>query len=335
MSNDMSGTGGVGTGGVGTGGVGTGGVGTGGVPTTGGVPGSGGAILASGGSPNTGGGFGSGGDVGSGGAMSTGGGGNVANPSPGCAMNKPRPANGVVYKAGESWLVFPDSYDGSTPFPVVVAFHGCGGGNKGDANNTEFKGHLDGTDIGNNYIRALPLSISDGGCYDQPGDMARAKELFTDLVDNYCVDLDRVFGVGHSYGAGFLMGMTGNSGDFNHFGFRGIAPVAGWRIGNANVQVPTLYTQAIMDSQRNNSDGADAVEKIVEVNGCDTQSSEYAVDSCNSTSGGVSVTPGCKVYSNCDEPTIWCRHNDPAYGTSYHGIPCFWNDTAYEFFESL
>lgn len=250
-------------------------------------------------------------------------------------MNKPRPNNGIVYDAGKSWLIFPESYDGTTPFPVVVGFHGCGGGNKGDANNTEFKGHFDGTDIADNYIRALPLSISDGGCYDQPGDMDRAKALFTELINNYCVDLDSVFGVGHSYGAGFLMGMTGNSGNFNHFRFRGIAPVAGWRIGNASVEVATLYTQAIMDSQRDNSDGADAVEKIVEVNSCDMSPAVYQVDSCNSSSGGVAVDPGCKVYSNCSEPTIWCRHNDPAYGTSYHGIPCFWNDLVFEFFESL
>ena len=259
----------------------------------------------------------------------------MPNPSPGCALNTPRPANGIVYKAGESWLIFPQIYDGSTPLPVVVGFHGCGSGNKGNAQNTEFKGHFDGTEIGKNYIRALPLSISDGGCYNQAGDMNRAKALFTELVDNYCVDLDRVFGVGHSYGAGYLMGMTANASNFNHFGFRGIAPVAGWEINNANIQVPTMYVQGIMDQEREGGDGANVAARVAQVNGCETSSTPYPTMACNSSSGGGAVNSGCVLYKNCDETTVWCRHNDPAYGTSYHGIPCFFNATAYDFFESL
>ncbi len=345
-STGGAGTGGAGTGGdatgggFGTGGFGTGGFGTGGGLGTGGGFGSGGDVGTGGGFGTGGdvgtGGFGTGGDTGTGGDMGTGGMDSVmANPSPGCSQSNGRPSNGTVYKAGESWLLFPQSYDGSTPYPVVVGFHGCGSGNKGDANNTEFKGVFDGTDIGDNYIRALPLSISSGGCYDQAGDMDRAKALFTELVDNYCVDLDRVFGVGHSYGAGFLMGMTANSGNFNHFGFAGIAPVAGWLIGSSNIQVPTLYTQGIMDQERGGGDGADVVAKIAQVNSCDPTPSDFAVNSCNSSSGGGSVDPGCRIYNNCDVETIWCRHNDPAYGTSYHGIPCFWRDLVFDFFEGL
>ncbi len=316
---------GMGTGGglVSTGGgTATGGAGTGGVAGTGAMAGTGGAGTGGEGT----GGMGTGGD---------GGGGEMAVPSPGCSKATARPANGTVYKAGESWLLFPEKYDGTTPLPVVVGFHGCGGGNKGNASNTEFKGHFDGTDIGNNYVRALPLSISDGGCYDSAGDMGRAKALFTELVENYCVDLSRVFAVGHSYGSGFLMGMTANKNDFDHFGFRGIAPVAGWEINSANIQVPTMYVQGITDSERGGGDGANVAARVANVNGCDMASTEYPTIACNSSSGGAPVNSGCKLYSGCDETTVWCRHNDQSYGTSFHGIPCFFNDTAYKFFESL
>ncbi len=300
--------------------------GSGGAGSDGVEAGSGGANLSTG----TGG-------TGSGGIDGTGAttGGEMAVPSPGCSKATARPADGVVYKAGESWLVFPEKYNGQTPLPVVVGFHGCGSGNKGTATGTEFKGHFDGTDIGNNYVRALPLSIDDGGCYSNAGDMARAKALFTNLVENYCVDLSRVFGVGHSYGAGFLMGMTGNKGDFDHFGFRGIAPVAGWEIASANVQVPTMYVQAYKDTQRDNSDGANVAARVGKVNGCGTDTTPFPTIACNSSSGGAPVDSGCKLYSACDETTIWCRHNDQAYGTSFHGIPCFYNETVYDFFESL
>lgn len=327
----VAGTGGATTGGApATGGTGTstGGVGTGGT-ATGGVDGTG-ATAATGGASTGGAGTGGSDTGGTGGSVDT-----MTEPSPGCAKTTARPANGVVYKAGESWLIFPEKYDGTTPLPVIVGFHGCGSGNKGNAEKTEFKGQFDGSDIGDNYVRALPLSISDGGCYDQGGDMDRAKALFTNLVENYCVDLSRVYGVGHSYGAGFLMGMTGNKGNFDHFGFRGIAPVAGWEIASANVQVPTMYVQGTMDAERDGGDGANVAARVATVNGCNMDSTPYPTDACNSQSDGAAVTSGCKLYNECDEPTMWCRHNDKHYGTSYHGIPCFFNDTAYEFFESL
>lgn len=317
----------------------------GGLASGGSVAGSSGGSTASGGSLSDGSGGAATGGNGSGGEDSgeTGSGGGTvvaeANPSPGCSKGTARPQGGTIYKAGESWLIFPEKYDGTTPLPVLFGFHGCGSGNKGNAQRTEFLDLTRNSGFEDNYVVAAPLSISDGGCYDQAGDMARAKQLYTDLVENYCVDLDRVFATGHSYGSGFLMGMTGNKADFDHFGWAGIAPVSGWKINNQSVLVPTMYIQGIQDSERKvngvASDGAEVVEKIVEVNECSMTSKAYAVDACNSNHDQAPVDAGCKEYDECGVRTIWCRHDDSDYGGTFHGVPCFYRQAVYDFFESL
>jgi|GEM_PF-5222116 len=40
------------------------------------------------------------------------------------------------------------------------------------------------------------------------------------------------------------------------------------------------------------------------------------------------------VVGGCSVKTRWCNHNDPSYGTSNHGIPCFGARAIYDFFES-
>ncbi len=53
------------------------------------------------------------------------------------------------------------------------------------------------------------------------------------------------------------------------------------------------------------------------------------------TSSGTSVSPGCVSYQGCQQPTIWCSHNDPAYSNTNHGWPCFATKAMYDFFTAL
>jgi poly(3-hydroxybutyrate) depolymerase len=231
--------------------------------------------------------------------------------------------------------VFPEKYDGTTPLPVLFGFHGCGGG--GDANGTPYIDIIEGTPFETDYVLAAPVS-SVTNCYDYKVDMPKAKALFTELVENYCVDMSRVFATGHSYGAGGMvqtLTASSNVADFEHFNFKAIVPVAGWGIFNQSTVVPTMYIQGVTDAERDNGDGHEAVEKIVEVNGCDVQSAAYPVDACNSSHDGAPVNAGCKSYTGCDVPTIWCSHDDSSYGGTFHGIPCFYQQAMYDFFESL
>ncbi len=337
-----------------------GGGGSGGEPSSGGTLGSGGATAngtggASGGAGNASGGTGgstgstggnaSGGTGGStGGADSTGGTGggptNDAVPSPGCSKGSTRPASGRVYEDGQSprgpsWLVFPEKYDGNTPLPVLFGFHGCGGG--GDSKGTPYIDITKGTPFETEYILAAPVS-SVTNCYDYKVDMPKAKALFTELIENYCVDMSRVFATGHSYGAGGMvqtLTASSNAADFAHFNFKAIVPVAGWGIFNQSTVVPTMYIQGVTDAERENGDGHEAVEKIVQVNHCESTSVPYPVDACNSSHDQAPVNAGCKEYDNCGARTIWCSHDDSSYGGTFHGIPCFYQQAMYDFFESL
>jgi polyhydroxybutyrate depolymerase len=49
----------------------------------------------------------------------------------------------------------------------------------------------------------------------------------------------------------------------------------------------------------------------------------------------ASVHPGCVEYADCDAPTQFCNHDDPQYGTTNHGVPCFGPSVVFDFFESL
>lgn len=324
---------------------------------TGGSLGSGGGDPSGSGGSNPGGGgqdSGSGGsDPGSGGQDPGSGGsgpGEDAVPSAGCGKGG-RPSGGIVYEDGSSprgpsWLIFPEKYDGNTPLPVLFGFHGCGGG--GDESGTPYLDITRNSKFETDYIVAAPVA-SVSNCYDYGIDMPKAKALYTELVENYCVDTSRVFATGHSYGAGgMVMALTaaGNAADFAHFNFKAIVPVAGWLIGSQSTVVPTMYIQGITDAERQHGDGKDAVDKIAQVNQCATGpgasaptapylATPYSVGACNSSHDGNPVTAGCRVYEDCSVPTIWCRHDDSAYSGTFHGIPCFYQQAMYDFFESL
>jgi poly(3-hydroxybutyrate) depolymerase len=241
-----------------------------------------------------------------------------------------------VYVAGQSWLLFPESYDGNTPLPVLFGFHGCGGGNRGDGSRTEWSDQTNNTAYASEYVRAIPLSSDGGGCWNYNTDIARVKAFYDDLVNNYCVDLDHVFATGHSSGAQFIQQMllTNHTADAEHFNFRGVAPVASSNYGAHGTAVAVMYIQSQNDKERGGN-GKDAVDRFVAGNMCSSSSMPYTADGAGCNSGGTTVNPGCVSYNDCDVPTVWCSHNDPQYSGTGHGVPCFWAKATDEFFKSL
>ncbi len=256
-----------------------------------------------------------------------------ATASPGCGKGG-RPNGGKIYVANESWLVFPESYDGSQPLPVLFGFHGCGSGNRGDASRTEYTDLTQNNVLGRDYVVAVPISSDSGGCWNYNTDVVRVKKLYDDLVANHCVDTSHVFATGHSSGAQFIVQLlAGNhSADAEHLNFRGVAPVAASAY-NHSTSMAVMYIQNQNDTVRMSS-GKDVVDDFVAANQCSQESSEYAgVDACQSD--GTQVDPGCVEYSGCAVPTVWCSHNDPQYTNTGHGVPCFAAQAMDHFFKSL
>jgi polyhydroxybutyrate depolymerase len=345
-SATLNGTGAGGSGGSATGGTttATGGVtATGGTPATGGVTGTGG-VVATGGSAGvagqggtaTGGRGGAGGAVtGTGGATTGGAGGSPSTaapkPSPGCTKGGGRPSGGQVQVANTSLYMFPTSYDGTKPYPLLIALHACGNPN------TEFVSLTNNTTFATDYVRSFPNTPDSGQCWSNyTGDASRILAQYDEVMNNYCIDQNRVFAIAHSSGAQMLVQIVSHKSDIQHLNLKGISPVAADPYKPA-VPMPVLYIDGKVDNQRSANSAKDTVADFRVSNMCaDTYKTYTAVAGCKSTDpGNPTVDPGCIIYDNCTVPTIWCSHNDPSYSGTEHGVPCFAIKAMIDFFASL
>jgi len=329
-----------------------------------GIAGSGGAVMMTGGSGGRSGAGGSGGSMSSGGAggsggsdMSSGGqtgsggmgdtGGSSPMPDAGGDMYEPtpsagcgtagRPTDGLVSVADSHYFAFPESYDGTEPYPVLMALHGCAAVNRGtSAENTEWMYVTRESVFATDYVRAIPVSANTNGCWSYDADAGRIKQVYDQLLANHCVDTSRVFATGHSSGAQMVVQilLETHTADAAHVGFDAVAPVAASDYGAMSGPIPVMYIQGMMDAERGNGDGHETVERFRAANGCGDSSTAYTeVEGCQS--GSTAVNPGCVSYEGCDAPTIWCSHNDPEYGGTMHGIPCFALTAMHDFFTSV
>jgi len=263
-----------------------------------------------------------------GGPSAAGGSSAAAKPSPGCSNKTPRPSGGQVQVANTSIYMFPESYDGSKPFPLLIALHACGNPN------TEFVSITNNTGFATEYVRAFPNTPDSGQCWSNyTGDIARITSQYDELMNKYCIDQNRVFATAHSSGSQLLVNILAHKADAQHLNLKGIAPVAADPF-NVAVPMPVLYIAGLKDTERSANSAKDTVAKFRAANSCmDTSKPYTAVMQC--TSGGTQVNPGCNIYDGCAVPTIWCAHNDPAYNGTNHGIPCFAIKSMYDFFGSL
>jgi len=233
-------------------------------------------------------------------------------------------ANTSIYK-------FPEGYDGTKPFPLLIALHACGNPN------TEFVGLTDNTGFATDYVRAFPNTPDSGQCWSSySSDVARVTAQYDELMSKYCIDQNRVFAIAHSSGAQLLVNILSHKADAQHLNLKGVSPVAADPY-NVALPMPVLYIDGQMDNQRSADSAKNTVAKFRAANSCMDSSKPYsAVMQCNSTeSGHPQVNPGCNVYDGCSVPTIWCAHNDPSYSGTQHGVPCFAIKSMYDFFGSL
>jgi predicted esterase len=312
--------------------AGSAGTGTnGGSGATGATGGEGGTVAGSGGRAGGAAGTGAGGaSAGSGGGGAGTGTTGTPKPSPGCGKGG-RPSNGKVEVANTSLYQFPAAYDGTKPYPFLIALHACGNPN------TEFVSLTNGTDFETGYVRSFPNTPDSGQCWSNySGDVSRILAQYDEVVNNYCVDLNRVFAIAHSSGAQMLVNILSHKTDAQHLTLKGISPVAADPY-NVAVPMPVLYIDGQNDNQRSANSAKDTVAKFRASNSCmDTSKPYTAVMTCNSTeSGHPAVNPGCNIYDGCSVPTIWCSHNDPSYSGTEHGVPCFAMKAMVDFFAGL
>jgi poly(3-hydroxybutyrate) depolymerase len=170
------------------------------------------------------------------------------------------------------------------------------------------------------------------------GDDTRVLDAAYEAVSqNYCVDLNRIFAVGHSSGAQMITQLLCAGEDR----FRAVVPVASSKYCNGWSPVASLVIHGVDDIERggqgemryglNDGDGHIDFGVYRESNECTEATTPF-------DPGGqcaANIDPGCVEYTDCAARTLFCNHNDPDYGTSNHGVPCFASQVMYDFFDDF
>ncbi|MBN1605942.1 MAG: prolyl oligopeptidase family serine peptidase [Polyangiaceae bacterium] len=321
----------------------TGGANTGGRSAAGGRSATGGSAsggAASGGETSTA--PGTGGTPSTGGAESTGGSAG-ADTSPGCGA-EPTLADCSTTTTGpctmdvsgvtrEYFLVLPDAYDPSTPYPLVFAWHGLGGtadmflpSRFGIGGSGGFYGVRGGIPEGI-YVTAQGLPSAEGETdYGWPNTNGRDVEFTKAMIDlietNYCVDKKRLFSTGMSYG-----GMMSNTlGCQMPDVFRAIGVMSGSLFARGNscsaLPIAAWFTHGDADDVVDISGDVTARDMFIEHNGCDTAQTETVA-----MSDGITT---CTIYRVCSAgnyPVVWC----PVPGEG-HAIPNWAGEEIAKFF---
>jgi poly(3-hydroxybutyrate) depolymerase len=272
-------------------------------------------------------------------------GGTTAGGAGGGGAQQVKPSAGCMRRSASvtipnSLVGLPTGYAGVDPVPAVIAFHAAGN------DNTSIQGAFRNSDLAGKYLMVYPNSTSatttNKTGWNMQADKNRYLEVQAALLSQACVDENRIYATGHSSGAQFVVQLL-CSGDAD---FDAVAPIASsvycqqWKDG----AVPALIIHGVQDVERtmyglNDGNGMKDLQPYLSSNMCDMSSTPFDPDlsRCNNVQGvdGKPFNDGCVEFSGCAAKTLWCNHNDPQYGTSNHGIPCFGVRAIYDFFESL
>jgi polyhydroxybutyrate depolymerase len=290
-----AGTGGnLGTGGAATGGQrATGGAQTGGQPATGGAQ--------TGGQPATGG-------AETGGQPATGGGGDsqgcgaASYPEP-CTTSDPYCTTSVDGTQREYYVLLPDGYDSSRPYPLVFQFHPMGGNAAGALSMPNIRSSFP------DAIYVLPEGLDAGWANTNGRDIAFTRAMIERLESEYCVDTGRIFSTGFSYGGIMSFAIACEMADV----FRAVAPMAGAMFSGcrngANHAIALWGAHGTSDTVVATDSGRSARDVVLSANHCGTETTPTDPSPCVS-------------YQGCDTgyPVIWCEfdggHTPPSFAAS-------------------
>ena len=311
-------SGGSGTGAAGgPAGVGTGTAGT----STGGGAGGAGASAA-----------GVGGVAAGAGGASAGAGGSLGMPPPagstGCgASDWPDGGDFMIDVAGtprEYIVALPDGYESGTPYKLIFAWHGLGGSASQIAGGFGggyygLQNRAAGTAI---FVAGQGLqtetSIGNGAGWPNTDgrDVAFVRALVDLLRGQYCIDDERIFSVGMSYG-GIMSNTLGcQMGDV----FRAIAPMSG--SGPRTFGGAMCVGQVAAWLSHGNTD-----EIVTFASGEGSRDHWVMSNHCDATTAPVTPDP-CVAYQGCDDghPVHWCEFDGG------HTVPQFASEAIWSFF---
>jgi poly(3-hydroxybutyrate) depolymerase len=241
-------------------------------------------------------------------------------PSAGCgALALVSSGEGSIEVEGvtRSYLLdVPSGYDGTTPLPIVFAFHGAT--TSGELFRSRFYGNLPST-MSDAAILVHPDALGDPTAWDNQVDVPFFDALLASLEATACVDQARVFATGHSSGGFFTNTLGCQRGDV----LRAIAPVSAggpfaFGANGCRGEVAVWLAHAENDETVSFDLGVASRDRWLEANGC------------SEMSAAVEPAP-CLEYAGCSSglPVRWCVYDDG------HNWPEFGPEGIWGFFSSL
>jgi len=214
----------------------------------------------------------------------------------------------------------PEGYDPDHPYALIFAWHALGTNGAIARAYYRVEEASDGEAIVVYPEGLIAFAGQTGWNLEANGyDIAFFDALYEQLTDNLCVDLDRVFSTGHSFG-GF---MSNSVGCYRGDVIRAIAPVAGGGPeGACQGSVAAWIAHGTVDATVPYSAGEGSRNHWLQSNAC-----------------GEGTTPTepspCVAYESCAEghPVIWCSHDEAV--SNGHGWPSWAGSAIWSFFDSL
>lgn len=253
------------------------------------------------------------------------------NLSPGCGKNETTPSLKVTVRGIErSYLLTKArTANSNTPSPLMIAFHGR------TNSNAQIRNYFGLDKAATKYFIAYPAALSNGkGSFNwsEGGDKAaelRDFELFDGIVkqlgESYCIDMNRIFVVGHSLGGWFANSVACARGGI----VRGSATVGG-STTMSNCSGPSAAM--IINNPKDTLSSHPEATKMRDI--------RITENTCSYTTRTVEPAYlSCIQYSNCTQnPVVFCPHTNDYErdGTYYpHVWPQGTASAMVKFFDSL
>ncbi|MEY4508499.1 MAG: hypothetical protein RLZZ450_621 [Pseudomonadota bacterium] len=248
-------------------------------------------------------------------------------PSAGCSAAAPMAGTATIDVMGtarEYILTLPKSYDPAKPYKLVFAWHGLGGTAAQIART--FYGLMSQANDSTIFVAGQGLetsnSVGSGPGWPNTGgqDVAFVKALYARLQTQLCIDENRVFSVGMSYGDIMSNTLGCQMGDV----FRAIAPMSGSGPGYGGRGASCVGDVAVWMSHGDN----DTV--VATASGEQSRDFWANANHCQMSPTPTEPSP-CVAYQGCDpgRPVTWCEF------VGGHTVPPFASKAIWTFFSQF
>ncbi len=254
----------------------------------------------------------------------------IPNLSPGCGKSSRTTTTTLTINGQQRSFLFTQANyaDDNTPSPLIVAFHGR------TNSNAQVRSYFGLDRAASKYFIAYPAAISNGNgsfSWQDPGDKTSALRdyaffdaIVQEIGDSHCIDMNRIFVVGHSLGAYFANSVACARGGV----VRGSATVGGTTLmSNCTGPSAAMILNNPKDTLSPHIDSEHMRDIRVAQNTC-LPSSHKSEPSAFS----------CVQYDGCTEnPVLFCPHTIDTQNGSYypHVWPKGTAEAMVQFFDGL